>query len=98
MTGRFPACRFANVALWNFFLQTYDYAHRPTSLNRKQTVLEKDGSYRMVVAHKDPGVPNWIDTEGRGIGFIYWRFLLPQTQPERPATEVVKLSDLAGLV
>jgi hypothetical protein len=34
MTGRWPKCRFANVSLWNRYLQTYDYAHRTASLNR----------------------------------------------------------------
>ena len=37
----------------------------PVSLNRKQTRLERDGSFRIVIAHRDPGVPNWIDAEGR---------------------------------
>jgi hypothetical protein len=50
--------------LWNRFMQTYDYAHRRVSLNRKQTKLERDGSFRIVIAHSDPGVPNWIDAEG----------------------------------
>jgi len=30
--------------------------HRSVSLNRAQTTLEPDGSFRMVIAHRDPGV------------------------------------------
>ncbi|HPG28665.1 MAG: DUF1214 domain-containing protein [Spirochaetaceae bacterium] len=89
MTGRFPKCRFANVVLWNAHNMTYDYAHRPTSRNRKQTKLEADGSFRMVLAHRDPGVPNWIDTEGRPSGMVFWRFFLPDEQPVTPRAEVV---------
>ena len=63
--GRFPSCRFSNVVLFNRFLQTLDYEERTVSLNRTQTVLEEDGSFSMIIAHKDPGRPNWLDTEGR---------------------------------
>ena len=56
--GRWPDCRCANVSLWNRHLQTFDYVSRSVSLNRKQTSLEPDGSFRMVVAHRDPRVPN----------------------------------------
>jgi hypothetical protein len=93
LEGRFPKCRFANVMLWNRFLQTYDYATRQISLNRKQTKQAPDGSFRMVVAHKDPGVPNWLDTQGKPFGLIYWRFVMPQeTVPEIKA-KVVKFAD-----
>jgi hypothetical protein len=94
MTGRWPECRCANVSLWNRHLQTYDYAHRQVSLNRAQTTLEPDGSFRMVLAHQDPGVPNWIDTEGRPFGMVFWRYFLPTSEVETPQAKVVKLSDL----
>ncbi len=55
ITGRWPDCRFANVCLWNRFQQTLDYRSRSVSLNRAQTVLESDGSFKMILAHTDPG-------------------------------------------
>ncbi len=94
ITGRWPECRFASVALWTRYLQTYDYAHRPVSRNRASTVLEPDGSFRMVLAHSDPGVPNWIDTEGKGFGMMFWRFFLPEGEVETPQATVVKLADV----
>ncbi|MEM9177608.1 MAG: DUF1214 domain-containing protein [Myxococcota bacterium] len=94
ITGRFPACRFANVCLWNRYIQSYDFNNRRISLNRKQTVLEPDGSFRMVIAHRDPEVPNWLDTEGRPFGMVYWRFLLPEGEVETPRAEVVDFSSL----
>ena len=96
MTGRFPECRFANVCLWNRFIQSFDFNNRRISLNRKQTVLESDGSFRMVIAHRDPGVPNWLDTEGRPFGMVYWRFLLPEGEVETPRAEVVELASLGA--
>ncbi len=93
--GRFPKCCFANVNLWNHFMQTYDYATRQVSRNRKQTILERDGSFRMVLAHRNPGVPNWLDTEGRLSGIIYWRFLLPEEPIAPLKTQVVEFSKIA---
>jgi hypothetical protein len=96
VTGRFPSCRFANVVLWNRFLQTYDYLHRRISLNREQTRLEADGTFRIVLAHRDPGVPNWLDTEGRPSGMLYWRFLLPEGEVPTPQARVVPLADVSA--
>ncbi len=96
MTGRWPECAFASVAVWTRYLQTYDYAHRPAGRNRANTTLEPDGTYRIVIAHDDPGVPNWIDTEGRGFGMVFWRFFLPEGDVERPVAHVVKVGDLGG--
>ena len=95
MTMRWPECRCANVNLWNRTLQTYDYLHRSVSLNRAQTHFEPDGSFRAVIAHRDPGVPNWIDTEGRPFGLVFWRFMLPEGPIETPRAEVVPVDSLA---
>lgn len=94
ITGRWPECRFANVCLWNRFQQTYDYSNRIASLNRKQTQLEEDGSFKMILANVDPGLPNWIDTENNLFGMVFWRFFLVEGEVVTPQTEVVKLADL----
>jgi hypothetical protein len=94
MRGRWPECRCANVALWNRHLQTFDYSNRQVSLNRRQTKLEDDGSFRMVLARRDPGVVNWIDTEGRPFGMVFWRFMLPEGDIETLRTEVVPIDSL----
>ena len=60
-------------------------------LDRKQTALEPDGSFRIVVAHKDPGTPNWLDTEGRNFGMMFWRFQLPEEPIEQLRTKVLTL-------
>jgi len=93
--GRFPKCRFANVVLWNRYTHTLDYAHRRVSLNRAQTRLEPDGSFKIAVAARDPGVPNWIETKGRPSGTIFWRFQLPEEAIAPLATAVVPLSGVA---
>jgi hypothetical protein len=92
--GRYPKARFANVVLWNRFLQTLDYTTRQVSLNRKQTALEPDGSFKIVLAGEDPGVPNWIDTEGRMVGSIFWRFQLAEEEIEPLTTKVVTIAEV----
>jgi hypothetical protein len=97
ITGRWPTCRFANVCLWNRWSQMYDYVNRQVSRNRANTTLEADGSFRMILAHSDPGLPNWIDTEGRALGTVFWRFFLPEGPIETPKATVVKFADLKSL-
>jgi hypothetical protein len=92
--GRFPKCRFANVVLWNRHTHTFDYRYRRTSLNRKQTTLERDGSFKIVLAASDPGVPNWLDTEGRPSGSVFWRFQLPEGEIAPLDTSVVKAAEV----
>ena len=93
--GKWPRCRFANVSLWNRYTQTYDYANRQIWLNRAKTQLDSDGYFTMVLAHKNPGVPNWIDTEGRNTGTMYWRYFLPEGEIVTPVAEVVKFGQLS---
>lgn len=92
--GRMPQCRFANVVLWNRFMQAFDYANRQVSLNRSQIQFETDGSFRLVLAHKNPGVPNWLDTEGRVSGLMYWRWLLAKGEVPTPQAKVVKFNSI----
>ncbi len=93
--ARWPRCRCANVDLWNRHMQTFDYVNRRVTLNRKQTRLDPDGSFRVVIAHRDPGVPNWLDTEGRPFGMVFWRFMLPEGEIETPTAEVVPFDQAA---
>jgi len=90
--GKFPKCRFSNIVLWNQFLQTFDYETRTVSLNRSQAEAEDDGSFEIIVAHKDPGKPNWLDTEGRAFGIMFWRFQLPEEEIAPLETEVISLA------
>ncbi len=96
ITGRWPDCRFGNVCLWNRFQQTFDFRSRSVSLNRTQTVLESDGSFKMIIAHSDPGLPNWLDTEGNIFGLVFWRFFLVTGDVETPQTTLMKLADLGA--
>lgn len=67
--------------LWN----TLDHANRQTSLNPAQTHVDADGMIRIVLAHSDPGVRNWLDTLGHRQGAIHVRLSPPPRAQARPA-------------
>jgi len=94
MCGRFPRCRFGNVVIGTPRLQTPPYRYRRVSLNRRQIRYERDGSFEIVLAHRDPGRPNWIDAAGLVNGMIFWRFLLPEEEVPHIDAEVVGVDSL----
>ena len=75
-------------------MQTLDYRNLPTALNKAQIEHEPDGCYRIIISHQDPGLPNWLCTDGHQRGSIFWRFLLPETDPPKPECTVVRLIEL----
>lgn len=89
--GRFPTCRFSNVVLFNRFLQTLNYEERTISLNRTQAEQDERGNFEIVIAHRNPQRPNWLDTEGRPFGIVFWRFQLPEGAIQPLETEVISL-------
>jgi hypothetical protein len=91
--GTSPECRFWNVCLWNPFLHTYNYAYEQVTLNGGQIQYEPDGSWRIVIAGRDPGMPNWLSTAGHPRGRIWFRWFHPEETPKRPSTEVIRIGD-----
>ena len=51
------------------------------------------GRVRVVVSSTDPGVPNWLDTEGRPVGMAVYRYVGAITKPQ-PTAEVVAVHDI----
>jgi hypothetical protein len=75
-------------------METLDYVHHQSARNCHSAVLEPDGSARFVVAARDPGVANWLDTAGHERGTVGVRWVGPDVTDVLPATMVVKLSSL----
>ena len=92
--GRSPDCAFWNLCLWNSFLCTYDYRYHPCTINGGQVQYESDGSWRMVIAGRDPGHANWLSTAGHGQGLLWFRWFLSAEVPERPTARVVRMDEL----
>ena len=52
------------VPLSNIWGTTLDIVDRTGSLNKAQSVPNEDGTYTYVISPTDPGVANWIDSDG----------------------------------
>jgi hypothetical protein len=84
-----PAARFWDVQLYTMgWFEPFDYANHVTSLNHTQSHLSSDGAFRAVVAAEDPGVVNWLDTEGRREGMITHRWIDAASTPSISARVV----------
>jgi hypothetical protein len=92
-----PPVYYWKFEIGNIWFQSMDYRFRLSTLNSHQAVLEEDGSLRVVIAHRDPGVPNWLDASGHSEGFVQLRCVLTDRGPEI-ACRLVKLADLPRLL
>jgi len=88
-----PECDYWNFQLNNHWMESLDYRYAPITVNKHSAVLRPDGSVRVVVAHRDPGVDNWIDTCGHARGTMCWRWIRADEKPT-PQTRVVAFSEL----
>ena len=59
-----------------------------------QTAVDDDARIRLVVAHDDPGVPNWIDTEHQPEGMLVYRSIGTRSRPDARVPQVVPIAAL----
>lgn len=92
-------CDEPDADYWSFTLHTLgwlesgDFAERQTSLSGHQAFVDPDGRVRVVLAAGDPGVPNWIDSEGRPRGLLVYRWVWARSNPV-PRAQVVPLAEV----
>jgi hypothetical protein len=90
-----PATRYWSVTVENIWHECIDARRRRSSITSAAAVVDDDGKARIVVAGRDPGSPNWLDTGGRHRGFVILRWL---DNPAAPAvtTRVAALPTEGG--
>jgi hypothetical protein len=82
-----PDARYWSFQLYQLgWFELVDIAERQSSLNHTQAPVDTDGRVRVVVAHRDPGVPNWLDTGGRGGGLLTLRWFWPSSSSAETLT------------
>ncbi|MDH3200439.1 MAG: DUF1214 domain-containing protein [Myxococcales bacterium] len=91
--GKDVSCRYWSCQLFNHFLQSGDYRYHTVSLNNRQVRFDDDGSFRIYASRENPGVENWLDTEGRRRGQVVLRTLLAETDMN-PTLSVIKIADI----
>lgn len=86
------------VPLGNTWGTTLDIAERTGSLTKAQSRPNPDGTYTFVISAEDPGVHNWLDTDGLHEGLLTLRMAeFPEggPRPDLAATgRVVRLDRL----
>jgi hypothetical protein len=86
------------VPLSNIWGTTLELVDRTGSLNKAQSVPNADGSYTYVISPVDPGVANWIDSDGLREAILTLR--MAEFGPDGPTEKlgaqgrVVKLDQL----
>lgn len=88
-----PTCHYWNIQLADKLWRTLDFIMRRCSLNGYKDRADSDGVTRLVIAHHDPGVENWVDACGVTEGDIVMRWLYADAVPN-PVTKVVPLGDV----
>ncbi len=92
-----PPCDHWNFQLNNHWMESLDYRYFRIHTNSARATQRADGSVRVVVAHQDPGVDNWLETAGHTFGTMCFRWVRPEGEPPQPSCRVVRVSDVRGL-
>ncbi|WP_340318172.1 hypothetical protein [Rhizorhabdus argentea] len=93
------AAEYIGVTVTSPWLITRDYVDRTGSRANRQSHQNPDGSYTYVVSSRDPGVANWLDTDGLldGAMAVRWEGMnAPEANPD-DAIERVKLVKLSAI-
>lgn len=90
-----PRAAYWNLQISPMWYESLDSSRRIQSWNDRQAHVGSDGVFRAVLAHRDPGVPNWLDTGGFDEGVMLCRFQFPERAAPQPRTRVVPLARLA---
>ena len=90
-----PATQHWNFQLCNHWMENLaNYATGEGYID-KENAVRNDGRVRIVVAHEDPGVPNWIEPDARDHGVMGLRFVRPAVEPQ-VETRLVPIADLTS--
>jgi hypothetical protein len=88
-----PECLFWNFQLDNYWMESMDYRYLQVALNKFSARYEADGRMKLIIADRDPGIANFIDTAGHVEGGMILRWVHARTHPI-PQCRVVKLDTL----
>ena len=75
------------------WMESLDYRYTTTNLNNHTAQRSDDGAWRLIISPIDPGVPNWLDTQGRREGYMIVRWVLADNPPH-PTCELVPIDSL----
>ncbi|MDG2304061.1 MAG: hypothetical protein P8R42_05285 [Candidatus Binatia bacterium] len=86
------------LVLVNPWAESYDYRYAPTCTNNHRATASPNGDWRIVIAARDPSVPNWLDTGGRLEGQMLLRWVLAPNSTQNPECAVVPLDRVSSVL
>ncbi len=91
--------KYLAVQLASAWLGSLDYVHHTASLNLAQMRPNADGTITAVIAARDPGVCNWLDTTGLHDGsiFVRWQQLPAKLAANAQGVRSISLLKLGAL-
>lgn len=92
-----PPAHYWSLQLYEIpWFELVDVTDHVVSLNHTQARVDGDGVIRLVVSHRDPGVPNWLDTAGRRTGLFTFRAFWTTGDVATPRARVVPVDEAAA--
>lgn len=73
--GTLPDAAYVSAQWLTRWMESGDYLHHTVALTGDQIECGPDGGFTVVIAHRDPGVPNWLETTGLRHGNAVFRAL-----------------------
>jgi hypothetical protein len=90
---RIPECDTWNLQVDNYWQESMDRRFYRSRINKHTAVGDADGGVTAVIAHRDPGVPNWLDTAGHRLGHFAMRWIRAAEHVD-PTTRLCRWDDL----
>lgn len=94
---RVPECRFWNLQVSNWWMESLDYRYHRIHHNKTSARPNADGSVTLVLAHRDSGHPNHLETAGHDRGTLCFRWVAA-AEHVPPQTRVVPLAHLPDVL
>ena len=88
-----PDGRYWSFQLGDVWSRSIDFSHRQSTLNQLEVAVDNDGKVRIVIATRDPGIANWLDTCGRHEGTLVFRNFRARTSIT-PTMRKIKYADI----
>ena len=93
ISGHDVPCRYWSCQILSRYLESGDFRYHTVGINNRQVELAEDGSFEIYACPSNPGVANWISTQGYSNAHILIRTLLADPLMEA-SFSVVKLSEI----
>lgn len=101
VTLNYGNAQYTGIQVIDPWMIASDARQHQTSINPAQAVADADGNYSFVISPRDPGVANWLDTNGLHDGFAVLRWQnVPQTTKGETLLQgfrVIKLDEASSL-